>query len=187
LVGSDVLPPTVLLLFPVQLNDVGVLLRLAEQVAAEVFAAALRLRRDASDLFLDGDYLPLETDAPFDGKVIAFARLMAGGGNRRQPNVAIAIAPHLVARMTTLERPLPLADAWKTARVLLPPSLASLTYTDVFTGARTETGAEERQRLAVRGAGAQDAAGGSAHFVRRPGEPTLTVFAPSRTEAAKFF
>ena len=60
---------------------------------------------------------------------------MAGGGNRRQPNVAIAIAPHLVARMTTLERPLPLADAWKTSRVLLPPSLASLTYTDVFTGA----------------------------------------------------
>jgi len=134
LVGSDVLPPTVLLLFPVQLNDVGVLLRLAEQVAAEVFAAALRLRRDASDLFLDGDYLPLETDAPFDGKVIAFARTMAAGGNRQQPNVAIVIAPYLVARMTTLERPLPLADIWKTTRVLLPPSLAALTYTDVFTG-----------------------------------------------------
>ena len=100
-----------------------------------VTAAALRLRRDASDLFLDGDYLPLETDAPFDGKVVAFARVLGGSGDPKQPNVAIAIAPHLVARMTTLERPVPVADVWKTARILLPPPLASLTYTDVFTGA----------------------------------------------------
>ena len=63
------------------------------------------------------------------------ARALAAGSGAQTPKVAIAIAPHLVARMTTLERPVPLADTWKTARILLPPPLAALTYTDVFTGA----------------------------------------------------
>ena len=93
-----------------------------------VTAAALRTRRDRPELFLDGEYLPLETDAPVDGRVVAFARLVPG-------TAVIAVAPHLVARMTTPERPVPLGDAWKTARVLLPPSLASLTFTDSLTGA----------------------------------------------------
>jgi (1->4)-alpha-D-glucan 1-alpha-D-glucosylmutase len=98
-----------------------------------VTSAGLRLRRDAPDLFLDGDYLPLETESPFDGQVVAFARHLASPG--QSPKVVIAIAPHLVARLSSLERPVPLADMWRTARVFLPASLATLTYTDVFTGA----------------------------------------------------
>src|SRR5262249_60485084 len=100
------------------------------EAAISVFgtAAALRTRRDRPELFLDGEYLPLETDAPVDGRVVAFARLVPG-------TAVIAVAPHLVARMTTPERPVPLGDAWKTARVLLPPSLASLTFTDSLTRA----------------------------------------------------
>jgi (1->4)-alpha-D-glucan 1-alpha-D-glucosylmutase len=102
-----------------------------------VTAAALRVRRDAQDLFLEGDYLPLTTETPVEGRAIAFARMTARTRQEGtpQPSVAIAIAPHLVARMITPERPVPLGDAWKTARVLLPPPLASLTYTDAFTGA----------------------------------------------------
>jgi (1->4)-alpha-D-glucan 1-alpha-D-glucosylmutase len=100
-----------------------------------ITTAALRLRRDAPDLFLDGEYLPLETDSPVEGKVVAFARTIADAAGAPQPKVAIAIAPHLVTRMITPDRPVPLADAWRTARVLLPPSLSALSYTDVFTGA----------------------------------------------------
>jgi len=93
-----------------------------------VTAVALRTRRDRPDLFLDGEYLPLETDIPVDGRVVAFARMLPG-------TAAIAIAPHLVARMITPDRPVPLGEMWKTARVLLPPSLAAVTWTDALSGA----------------------------------------------------
>jgi maltooligosyltrehalose synthase len=95
------------------------------------------VRRDAQDLFLEGDYLPLATETPVEGQAIAFARTIARGPQEgaSKPSVAIAIAPHLVARMIAPDRPVPLGDAWKTARVLLPAALASLTYVDAFTGA----------------------------------------------------
>ena len=102
-----------------------------------VTTAALRVRNAAPDLFLEGDYVPLTTETPVEGQVVAFARTIARSrdAGAAQPAVAIAIAPHLVARMITPERPVPLGEAWKTARVLLPPALTSLTYTDALTGA----------------------------------------------------
>jgi (1->4)-alpha-D-glucan 1-alpha-D-glucosylmutase len=92
-------------------------------------AAGLRLRGSRTDLFLDGDYLPLETDTTaVAGRVLAFARIAPTGA-------AIAIVPHLVARFVDAEHPLPTNDLWKTSRVLLPKALASMTYRDAFTGA----------------------------------------------------
>ena len=92
-------------------------------------AAGLRLRRERTDLFIDGDYLPLETDTTaVPGRVVAFARLASEGA-------AIAVAPHLVGRSLDADHPLPLGDMWKTSRVLLSKPLAALTYRDVFTGA----------------------------------------------------
>jgi (1->4)-alpha-D-glucan 1-alpha-D-glucosylmutase len=101
-----------------------------------VTAAGLRLRAAAADLFLEGDYLPLEVETNVEGKVIAFARLRAGSQRSGpQPVAAIAIAPHLVARLVTEALPVPLADTWRTSRVLLPTTLAGLTYRNAFTGA----------------------------------------------------
>jgi malto-oligosyltrehalose synthase len=91
--------------------------------------AGLRLRRSMPDVFLDGSYLPLQTDtAAVSARVVAFARL---GADR----AVIAVAPHLVARIVDDDHPAPVADVWKTSRVMLPPSLASLAYRDAFTGA----------------------------------------------------
>jgi (1->4)-alpha-D-glucan 1-alpha-D-glucosylmutase len=93
-----------------------------------ITAAGLRFRAAQPDLFLEGDYLPLDVESMVDGRAVAFARRGAEG-------VALAMAPHLAAPLTTSDRPLPTGDVWRTSRVLLPPELATLTFTDVFTGA----------------------------------------------------
>jgi (1->4)-alpha-D-glucan 1-alpha-D-glucosylmutase len=99
-----------------------------------VTAAGLRLRSSEPRLFLDGDYLPLETETTVTARVIAFARQLpaADGAPAR---VAIVIAPHLVARVIDDGHPVPVGDVWKTSRVQLPVALAGLTYQDAFTGA----------------------------------------------------
>jgi (1->4)-alpha-D-glucan 1-alpha-D-glucosylmutase len=91
--------------------------------------AGLRLRSAMADVFLDGAYLPLETDtAAAPARVVAFARQSADGA-------VIAVAPHLVARFVDADRPAPVGEMWKTSRVLLPPPLAALAWRDAFTGA----------------------------------------------------
>ena len=110
---------------------IGRLLATPESGAIKLFvtAAALRIRSARPDLFLDGEYLPLEVETAADGRAIAFARLGTDGG------AAIVVAPHLAAAMISAERPLPTGDAWRTSRVLLPAAFAALTFTDVLTGA----------------------------------------------------
>ena len=94
-----------------------------------VTAAGLRLRADMPQLFLEGDYLPLEVESAVEARVLAFARVSADG------RAAIAVAPHLVSRLVSPEHPVPLGDRWRTSRIHLPKSLAGLAYRDVFTGA----------------------------------------------------
>jgi (1->4)-alpha-D-glucan 1-alpha-D-glucosylmutase len=91
-------------------------------------AVGLRLRAAHPDIFLDGDYLPLETDtSAIPARAVAFARTSPSG-------VVIAIAPHLAGRLGDADHPVPLNDLWRTSRVLLPPALADRTYRDAFTG-----------------------------------------------------
>jgi len=99
-------------------------------------AAGLRLRAARPDLFVDGDYLPLETDTTaIAARVVAFARLSERGPARGAgAGAAIAVAPHLVGRFIDAERPMPCGEMWKTSRVLVPKALAALTYRDAFTG-----------------------------------------------------
>jgi len=98
-------------------------------------AAGLRLRGAMPDVFLDGAYLPLETDtAAVPARVVAFARQSAGGA-------VLAVAPHLVARLVDADHRMPVGDVWKTARVLLPPPLAGLAWRDAFTGAEVRAAA----------------------------------------------
>jgi (1->4)-alpha-D-glucan 1-alpha-D-glucosylmutase len=93
-----------------------------------VTAAGLRLRSAHQELFLEGDYVPLEVASVVKGQIVAFARTSAGG------RAVIAIAPHLAAGLVTEERPVPLGDMWRTSRIVLPKSLAGLTWRDAFTG-----------------------------------------------------
>ena len=91
-------------------------------------AAGLRLRASMSDVFMEGDYVPLEVESPLEGRAAAFMRT-AGG------RTVLAVAPHLIADLVSEERPLPLGDAWRTTRVMLPGELGTVTWTDAITGA----------------------------------------------------
>ncbi len=94
-----------------------------------VTTAGLRLRAQMTDVFLEGDYLPLDVEPTVEGRAVAFARLSPGG------RAVIAVAPHLAFALLSAERPLPLGDMWRTSRIMLPPGLAALTFTDAITGA----------------------------------------------------
>jgi (1->4)-alpha-D-glucan 1-alpha-D-glucosylmutase len=100
-----------------------------------VTAAGLRLRAAFPALFLEADYLPLETDVSVPADLIAFARILAPSDASGAERAAIVVAPRLVTRLVDAERPLPLGDMWKTSRVLLPRALGALAYRDAFTGA----------------------------------------------------
>jgi (1->4)-alpha-D-glucan 1-alpha-D-glucosylmutase len=93
-----------------------------------IAAAALRARRDLAELFLEGEYLPLETDVTVPARLVAFARV------HRDGRAAIAAAPALSSKLIDDHHPVPIADRWRTSRILLPASLAGLTFTDCFTG-----------------------------------------------------
>ena len=90
----------------------------------------LRLRRALPDLFLKGEYVPLEADmAGVAGGVVSFARRHTGAA-------LIVAVPRLIARLVDLE--LPVGDVWGNARLVLPPDLAGR-YRNVLTGEVVET------------------------------------------------
>jgi (1->4)-alpha-D-glucan 1-alpha-D-glucosylmutase len=92
-----------------------------------VTAALLRQRRAAPDLFLSGEYVPLDADLDVPGHIVAFGRR---AGNR----IAVAIAPRLVSRLLP-PRGLPLgSNVWRTSRVRMPPEFASEQYRNIITG-----------------------------------------------------
>jgi (1->4)-alpha-D-glucan 1-alpha-D-glucosylmutase len=92
-------------------------------------AAGLRLRRDNQVLFLEGEYVPLVTEATVNADLIAFARVL---GN----DVVMAVAPRLAAPLVGADLAFPLGGAgWKTSRVMLPPAFAGRTFRHEITGA----------------------------------------------------
>ena len=94
-----------------------------------VTTAGLQARRDAPELFLTGDYLPLEVESAVSAGVVSFARVLPDG------RAVIVIAPHLSARLTNHDHPVPLGDRWTTSRLVLPKELSHRSFRDVFTGA----------------------------------------------------
>ena len=93
-----------------------------------VTAAGLRLRREKPELFLSGDYLPLETDVTVPGAAIAFARAQGEEG-------VVFVLPRLCARLVAADLRVPLGEAWRTSRVLIPQQLVGRTFRHELTGA----------------------------------------------------
>jgi (1->4)-alpha-D-glucan 1-alpha-D-glucosylmutase len=91
-------------------------------------ASGLRLRREKPELFLSGEYLPLDTDVTVPGHAIAFARTHGEDG-------VLVVAPRLCARLFGADLRPPLGESWKTSRVMLPPPLAGRTFRHELTGA----------------------------------------------------
>ncbi|MGE5357389.1 MAG: malto-oligosyltrehalose synthase [Bacteroidales bacterium] len=87
-------------------------------------ATGLRTRRAKPDLFLFGDYVPLEADLRVPGSVVALAR-------RSGDDALIVVAPRLVAKLVDLE--MPVGETWKESRLPLPGMLAG-TYRNLLTG-----------------------------------------------------
>lgn len=91
-------------------------------------ARGLRLRCQHPDVFLWGTYEPLRTEATVDAGIVAFAR-------RSEASLAVAVAPRLVAGITSAVRPVPLGiEAWQTSRVFLPPDVDGRRLRNVLTG-----------------------------------------------------
>jgi len=106
----------------------AVLLRSWEDGRIKMYLTAqgLRLRREHSDLFLRGEYLPLTVEGPRAAHIAAFARVLEG-------RAVVAVAPRLTAALPRAGEECPLgADVWGDAR--LPVPLADVLYRNVFTG-----------------------------------------------------
>jgi (1->4)-alpha-D-glucan 1-alpha-D-glucosylmutase len=109
-----------------------------------VTAAALRLRRRMSDVFLCGSYEPLPVQGAEADHVVALARRYRGAS-------VIAVAPRLCARLADGETRLPLGnEAWRECRLDLPGELAASELRDAITGRRLSVErTEERASLRV--------------------------------------
>jgi (1->4)-alpha-D-glucan 1-alpha-D-glucosylmutase len=90
-------------------------------------AAGLRARRAAPELFLDGEYLPLDAEGPGSRHLVAFAR-------RLGPAVSLAIVPRLTARFESGGTGPVGEQAWSTTRLPLPDALGAPTWRNLFTG-----------------------------------------------------
>jgi len=91
-------------------------------------AGGLRLRRQRSRVFLDGDYLPLDVDGSRQSHVVALARQHDSG-------VVVAVAPRLCGALGTGSKRLPLGPrTWRDTRVRLPESVTESRFIDAFTG-----------------------------------------------------
>ncbi|HJQ28792.1 MAG TPA: hypothetical protein VJ827_05600, partial [Rubrobacter sp.] len=89
---------------------------------------ALAMRRESPDLFRDGDYAALQTSGEGSEHLVAFARRHGG-------EVAITLAPRLLAMMVEVEGPLlPAPESWEDTSILLPDGLAEVAYRNVLTG-----------------------------------------------------
>jgi (1->4)-alpha-D-glucan 1-alpha-D-glucosylmutase len=88
----------------------------------------LNFRGAHNDIFVHGDYLPLEAVGSRRDHVCAFAR-SAGG------EVILVIVPRLTARLSGgLEHPPLGSEIWGQSRLLLPPQLAGRVFRNLFTG-----------------------------------------------------
>lgn len=106
---------------------------------------ALQLRRAHRELFLEGDYLPLEVAGRHADSVVAFARRLpaeevegegeqiAGGG----PLWAVAVVPRWLSRVTDAGRP-PVGERWEDTALLLP-SGAPAAWHNALDGAALES------------------------------------------------
>jgi (1->4)-alpha-D-glucan 1-alpha-D-glucosylmutase len=129
------------------LEDAPSLLALARRLAenprdplVKLFVTwrVLQCRRQHAALFQAGDYVPLNAEGSRAMHVCAFAREFTLPSEAR-PQMAIVIAPRLIAKLTPLPEnsvspPPPLGPAvWEDTRVALGP-LASSPLKDLFTG-----------------------------------------------------
>ena len=109
-----------------------------------VTTVCLRLRRELSDLFLEGGYVRLDTESTV-ASLVAFARLLGD-------HAVVVVAPRFCSSMIGQDLRIPTGgDAWQTSRVLLPESLSGRTFRNVVSGANVRPVATDRASWLVVG------------------------------------
>jgi (1->4)-alpha-D-glucan 1-alpha-D-glucosylmutase len=111
------------------------------QLKQQVIQNILALRARERDLFLNGEYIPLEVNGPAATHAIAFAR-------RYQERTLLVIAAHLpYPLLAQSDAPQMQPDAWQDTTVNLMP-LPDATWTDVLMGEKRQAAAEKKMWLA---------------------------------------
>jgi (1->4)-alpha-D-glucan 1-alpha-D-glucosylmutase len=95
------------------------------RVKQALVAALLNARAEHSALFLQGDYLPLETGGEQGHRIIAFARHYQG-------RYAIVVAPRLCSELLSEGALLIATEKWGDTYVRLPENLSSLEFKGLF-------------------------------------------------------
>jgi (1->4)-alpha-D-glucan 1-alpha-D-glucosylmutase len=91
-------------------------------------ALSLRFRRDRSDLFARGDYVPLDASGPRAGHAFCFLRTLA-------ESCALVLVPRLMASLVVVPGTPPLGeDVWGETGVALPEPFAGFRWTSRLTG-----------------------------------------------------
>lgn len=89
---------------------------------------ALSYRREHSDLFLRGEYVPLAATGPQERHICAFAR-------HQGSHAVLVVVPRLLAQVVPDPTRLPIGpEVWADSWVLVPPSLEHRCYWNVYTG-----------------------------------------------------
>ena len=108
-----------------------------------ILQAALRHRRAYPDLYLHGDYVPLDCEGPHQFHLCAFARL-------HQDQAVVAVAPRFMAGSAATRDEGRPDDTWRDTWLTVPSWKAGSAYEHLFTGERFETvNRGERQVLPV--------------------------------------
>ncbi|MDQ1291352.1 MAG: (1-_4)-alpha-D-glucan 1-alpha-D-glucosylmutase, partial [Nitrospirota bacterium] len=108
-----------------------------------ILQAALRHRRAYPDLYLDGDYVPLDCEGPHQFHLCAFARL-------HQDQAVVTVAPRFMAGSAATRDEGRPDDTWRDTWLTVPSWKAGSAYEHLFTGERFETvNRGERQVLPV--------------------------------------
>ncbi len=109
------------------------------RVKLYVIHRGLTARKDVTELFVTGAYLPMEVEGERAGHVVAFARQ---AGDR----VAVAAVPRLVTCLVKRPNALPLGEeAWGGTWLPLPSGIAARRFRNCFTGERLEAVEREGQ------------------------------------------
>lgn len=100
----------------------------------------LALRRRKEELFLRGEYHPLETSGSAAGHLVAFARSLGS-------DVVVAVAPRLITSLTGFDQGLPLGSVWGDTEVDLS-EFQSHPFQNEYTGQTVSVGPTGRVSVA---------------------------------------
>jgi (1->4)-alpha-D-glucan 1-alpha-D-glucosylmutase len=92
---------------------------------------ALKTRKNKSQVFLEGEYLPLKVEGAGRNHVVAFCRKKADA-------YVVAVVPRFMATLNRGVERLPLGEVWKETTVCLPEN-APAVWTEVFSGRKVSS------------------------------------------------